>query len=161
MIRKLIPILLPVVAILVATILGEISRGPEGSVEVGHGTSSPDAMQAATPAQDEGPQAWFSFSAQFFVPLIRNNVPAGTMILSLSLETRQDQLGALAREEPRLRDAILRELLIKANEGFFDRNFTSEDALVELRDDLFRASRQATDLPVSTISIEGIHRQAG
>ncbi|WP_372801888.1 hypothetical protein [Paracoccus seriniphilus] len=105
--------------------------------------------------------ATFTFPSQFFVPLMRNGDMGAMMILTLSVETAEDQLETMKQQEHRLRDALLRQLLIHANTGGFDGNFTTEVSLRVLRESLLTAARQATTLPVRAVLIEDIARQAG
>ena len=128
-----------------------------------HGTSH------AAPAADHGDghdgpvaaEGWFTFPSQFFVPLMRNGDMGAVMILTLSIETGGADLPAMEQQEHRLRDALLRELLIHANTGGFDGNFTSEARLAPLRDRLQKAAQASTNLTVKAVLIEDIARQAG
>ncbi|WP_207101789.1 hypothetical protein [Paracoccus shandongensis] len=112
----------------------------------------------------EGPvpaEGWFTFPSQFFVPLMRNGDMGAVMILTLTIETPGADLQAMEQQEHRLRDALLRELLIHANTGGFDGNFTSEARLAPLRERLQKAAQASTDLTVKAVLIEDIARQAG
>lgn len=111
-------------------------------------------------AEASGP-AWFTFPAPFFVPLMRNGDMGAMIILTLSLETQAAQIETMNKQQHRLRDALLRELMIHANTGGFDGNFTTEPALRVLRERLLKAVRGATDLQIDQVLIEGIARQAG
>ncbi|MFC3167167.1 hypothetical protein [Paracoccus fontiphilus] len=106
-------------------------------------------------------EGWFTFPSQFFVPLMRNGDMGAVMILTLTIETGGADLPAMRQQEHRLRDALLRELLIHANTGGFDGNFTAEARLAPLRERLQRAAQASTDLTVKAVLIEDIARQAG
>ncbi|MTE00473.1 hypothetical protein GIY56_09245 [Paracoccus sp. YIM 132242] len=106
-------------------------------------------------------EGWFTFPTQFFVPLMRNGDMGAVMILTLTIETPGADLQAMEQQEHRLRDALLRELLIHANTGGFDGNFTSEARLAPLRERLQKAAQASTDLTVKAVLIEDIARQAG
>ena len=112
--------------------------------------------EGAVPAE-----GWFTFPSQFFVPLMRNGDMGAVMILTLTIETGGADLPAMKQQEHRLRDALLRELLIHANTGGFDGNFTSEARLAPLRERLQKAAQASTDLTVKAVLIEDIARQAG
>ena len=58
------------------------------------------------------------------------------MVLSLSLEIPATAAETAYAHEIKLRDAMLRQLLIHANTGDFDGNFTAEPQLRTLRADL-------------------------
>ncbi|MDN5569449.1 MAG: hypothetical protein L0G27_12010, partial [Paracoccus sp. (in: a-proteobacteria)] len=83
------------------------------------------------------------------------------MILTLTLQTDGASLEALRKKEHALRDALLRQLLIHANTGGFDGNFTADRNLVMLRQDLLKAAAGVTDLPLKAVLIEDIARQQG
>ncbi|SNR41297.1 hypothetical protein EYF88_07145 [Paracoccus sediminis] len=108
-----------------------------------------------------GAEGWFTFPNQFFVPMMRNGDLGAVMILTLTLETSGSDLPALKQQEHRLRDALLRELMIHANTGGFDGNFTAESRLAPLRARLLKAAEASTDLPVKAVLIEDIVRQDG
>ncbi|WP_347137598.1 hypothetical protein [Paracoccus sp. SSK6] len=145
----------------------------------GHGTDEAAAHAGAEPADDHGKaqaasdhggghdsaavpaDGWFTFPSQFFVPLMRNGDMGAVMILTLTIETPGADLAAMEQQEHRLRDALLRELLIHANTGGFDGNFTSEARLAPLRERLRKAAQASTDLTVKAVLIEDIARQAG
>ena len=121
-----------------------------------HGGGHDDGHGGPVPAE-----GWFTFPSQFFVPLMRNGDMGAVMILTLTIETPGAELAAMEQQEHRLRDALLRELLIHANTGGFDGNFTSEARLAPLREKLHRAAQASTDLTVKAVLIEDIARQAG
>lgn len=62
-------------------------------------------------------------------------------------------------QEARLRDALLGALLIEANTGGFDGNFTRKPGLRRLRESLLAAGRRAGGTDVQRILIEDIGRQ--
>lgn len=103
--------------------------------------------------------AYMEFPQQFFVPLVRNGTLRSVMILSISLELPDEIAEAAYRQENRLRDAILRALLIHANSGGFDGNFTADAHVDLLRQTLLQTARTATGLPVSAVMIGDIARQ--
>lgn len=189
--KKILFLLLPVVALVGGVAAGEMLRPgkPESdsathAAAEGHDPADAEDHAAADatekPADDHGAaaatsdhaasgdhgadtaaEAWFTFSTQFFVPLMRNGDMGAVMILTLTLETGGGELEAMKQQEHRLRDALLRELLIHANTGGFDGNFTSEARLAPLRDRLHKAAQASTSLPVKAVLIEDIARQAG
>ena len=204
--KKLIPMLIPVVALAGGVAAGDMLRPvPEGAehaaaeapaeghgeaaetgdhAEGGHAAEEPADHASPAPADDHAAAAddhgggghgdsgghgdeavpaegWFTFPSQFFVPLMRNGDMGAVMILTLTIETPGADLKAMEQQEHRLRDALLRELLIHANTGGFDGNFTSEARLAPLRERLQKAAQASTDLTVKAVLIEDIARQAG
>ncbi|WEF24001.1 hypothetical protein [Paracoccus sp. S3-43] len=184
--KKILTLLIPILALVAGIAAGDILRpAPEGTGQAAaagdHGDAKPAddghaAANHAAPADghaaaaDHGgvngkggavpSQAWFTFPSQFFVPLMRNGDMGAVMILTLTIETGAAELPAMEQQEHRLRDALLRELLIHANTGGFDGNFTSEARLAPLRERLQKAAQASTDLPVNAVLIEDIARQA-
>ncbi|WP_410218783.1 hypothetical protein [Paracoccus sp. (in: a-proteobacteria)] len=106
-----------------------------------------------------GEPAYFTFPTQFFVPLTRQGDMRGMMILTLTLQTDGADLAALARKEHILRDALLRQLMIHANTGGFDGNFTAERSLAPLRAALLKTAQEASDQKATAVLIEDIARQ--
>lgn len=134
----------------------------QDTAEAGHGTaaSSGHGENTGQSEADASGPGWFTFPTQFFVPLMRNGDMGAMIIVTLSLETQAAQIEAMNQQQHRLRDALLRELMIHANTGGFDGNFTTEPAQRVLRERLLKAIHSATDLPVDAVLIEGIARQA-
>lgn len=81
------------------------------------------------------------------------------MVLTLSIEMPAESRPAIEAQEARLRDALLGALMIEANTGGFDGNFTSETSLRRLRESLLAAGRRAGGADVQRILIEDIGRQ--
>lgn len=125
-----------------------------GSPEGGHG----GGHAASQGARTSGDTTWFQFPQQFFVPVMRNGRLESTMVLSLSLEVPAGSAEIVYAHELKLRDAVLRQLLIHANTGGFDGNFTAEPQLRTLRADLARTA-QATVPEISAVLIGDIARQ--
>lgn len=179
MIRKILPILLPVVALIGGIAAGTVLQ-PGGSDSGGahaaaadahgdahgddHGGGHDDAAAHASDghggAEGDGP-GFFTFPSQFFVPLARNGDMGAMIILTLVLETKASKVESLEKQEHRLRDALLRQLLIHANTSGFDGNYTVDRNLERLRTDLLRVARGATDIPIDAVLIQDIVRQNG
>lgn len=164
MIRKIIPIALPVLALVGGAFAGDMLRAPSGDADPAHEATTTDEQSTAGGHADSataGEDAWFQFPTQFFVPLMRQGDLRDVMILTVTLQTGSDNLGALSKREHTLRDALLRQLMIHANTGGFDGNFTADRNLASLREGLLTAARVATDIPVTAVLIEDIARQPG
>lgn len=178
MIKKLIPVVLPVLALVGGAFAGDMLRSPaapdadapKAETAQGDDAGQPPAATAGhdKPATDPhagdghatlGEMAFFTFPTQFFVPLVRQGDLRDMMILTLTLQTDSASQEALRKKEHALRDALLRQLLIHANTGGFDGNFTAERTLAVLREDLLKAARGTTDLPITAVLIEDIAKQ--
>ncbi|MFD2439295.1 hypothetical protein ACFSS8_02730 [Paracoccus kondratievae] len=81
------------------------------------------------------------------------------MILSLGIETPASAQAEIEAQELRLRDSLLNALMIEANTGAFDGNFTSEVTLQKLRTSLLAAAQKTAGPNVRRILIEDIGRQ--
>ena len=178
MIKKIIPIALPLLALVGGAFGGDMLRAPASPSAPAAETAGADGHDAA-PADDghgggedhggddhggggdAAEAAFFQFPTQFFVPLMRQGDLRDVMILTVTLQTDGASLDALSKKEHTLRDALLRQLMIHANTGGFDGNFTADRNLVTLREGLLQAAKTATDVPVTAVLIEDIARQPG
>lgn len=171
--KKIVLLMLPLIALIGGAMGGDLLRTKDdaaaGYAEVEPGQEAEKNDHAEKPAADDhgggghgadvAATATFTFPTQFFVPLMRNGDMGGMMIVTLSLETTGESLAAMQQQEHRLRDALLRQLMVAANSGGFDGNFTMEGRQRPLRDGLLQAAKAATDLPVTSVLIEDIARQ--
>lgn len=180
--KKILIMLIPVLALTAGSIGGDMLRpAAKANAEGAHadGSSAADAT-AATEAHgstdtghsedahggdghggDPGAAAWFTFPSQFFVPMMRNGDMGAMMIMTLTVETTEADLEPMKQQEHRLRDALLRQLMVLANTGAFDGNFTAEARLRVMREGLLKAAQDATELSVDKVLIEDIARQQG
>ncbi len=149
-----------------ATHDGEAAEPPEA----GHESAELPREEAETSAGDghggtvegaEGDAAsdWFKFPTQFFVPILRNGTPTAIMVLSLTVEMPAKARPEIEAQEHRLRDALLNALMIEANTGGFDGNFTADPAQQRLRASLLAAAQKAAGGNIQRILIEDIGRQ--
>lgn len=136
-------LLVPVLALLGGAVGGEVLRGEAGGAEAGSADPAGEGYSASA-QKGEGEEtgaASFKFPEQFFVPLVRNGSVQGMMVLSLSVEMPQGTEEKVYARENQMRDALLRELLIYANSGGFDGNFTGEARQELLRSELLGSLR--------------------
>lgn len=138
---------------------GDAAAGKEASAEHGAAAESGGGDGEGEGEAAGGALDWFKFPNQFFVPIIRNGTPTAVMVLTLSIEMPAESRPAIEAQEARLRDALLGALMIEANTGGFDGNFTSETSLRRLRESLLAAGRRAGGADVQRILIEDIGRQ--
>ena len=143
------------------------AEGGHGGKASGHGASDGGGSHDGAShgggshgggAARAGDATWFQLAPQFFVPVMRNGRLESTMVLSLSLEIPAAAAETAYAHEIKLRDAMLRQLLIHANTGGFDGNFTAEPQLRTLRADLVKTA-QATIPEVGAVLIGDIARQ--
>lgn len=134
------------------------TKGDEKGVEP-DSTSRNSATSQPETVQKSGPVDWFRFPNQFFVPLVRNSATEAVMILDLSLEVSANSLEAITAQELRLRDALLGALMIEANTGAFDGNFTTDASMTRLRNALLKAAHRAGGTEIRKVLIGDIARQ--
>lgn len=191
MVRKLLPILLVLIAFIGGAVAGDMLNAPKADAaetdggEAAVGTADAPAAEethAKAPAEEAASghapapapsghdsggghgeskstgTGAFKFPKQFFVPVLHDGQLDSTMILSLSLEMPEAERENVNANELKLRDGLLRQLLIRANTGGFDGNFTAEPQLRELKAELL-ATAQGIVPAISGILIEDIARQ--
>lgn len=172
LLRVVLPLLLLAGALLGGAAAGDLLRRPAsaGAADGGAASAAGDeAHAAAAPAPVPEPDgggahgggdlAYLKFPQQFFVPIVRSGTLQAVMILALSLEMPADAEEAVVRQEHRLRDALLRSLLIHANSGGFDGNFTAEARLELLRETLLATARKVAGPEIGAVLIGDIARQ--
>lgn len=135
------------------------STGHEAAPESGEGESGGGESGHGEAAEGEAGLDWFKFPNQFFVPILRNGTPTAIMVLSLTVEMPASARPKIEAQEHNLRDALLNALLIEANTGGFDGNFTADPAQQRLRSALLTAAQTAAGSDVHRILIEDIGRQ--
>lgn len=184
MLRKLLPVLLSVLALVAGAVGGDLLRGttaagvaapgpqaalPADELPALEPIAADSAIPSPSPAAPPPPAepgdadaaaatAWFKFPQQFFVPVLHGGHLDSTMILSLSVEMPETATEEVYAHEIKLRDALLRQLLIHANTGGFDGNFTTEAHLRKLRAEL-TATARAIVPRIGEILIGDIARQ--
>ena len=153
--KKLLVILLCLAGFAAGAFGGSWLRGPAPPDTEAEGT----APHAETAKAEPVKPAWFRIPTEFFIPILRNDSVQSVMILTLTVETSEENLPAVQTSEHKLRDALLSALMIHANTGGFDGNFTAETHLAKLRADLLAAAQKASDGLATGILIENIARQ--
>lgn len=183
MVKKILMILVPLLAFVAGAVGGDMLHAAKPAAEgaaPGNGTAeAPEAAAGDTHPPEKGAKAeaaaghgaasegaegdaaldWFKFPSQFFVPILRNGTPTAIMVLSLTVEMPASARAEIEAQEHRLRDALLNALMIEANTGGFDGNFTSDPAQQRLRAALLAAAQKASGAKVERILIEDIGRQ--
>ena len=182
MLKKLIPIFAILIAAVAGLFGGDMLR-PAQEGEAEHAAPEPAAHEGGTDAEahaeaadddhasedasskagahgeGEATTAFFRFPSQFFVPVMHGDRLDGMMVLTLTVEMPAEQQEAVFKQEFRLRDAFLRTLLIHANTGGFDGNYTIEPRMRRLREALMKTATEATGGIVTDVLIEDIARQ--
>lgn len=159
MIKKILIWMLPLVALIGGTAAGSL-LAPEKHAETAEAADDTEAVgeghESAKEAAKGGPAAWFSFPNQFFVPIVRRGDVDRIMVLTLTIETSEHAKADIEAQEHRLRDALLRSLIIHANTGGFSGNYTAEPKLQKLRGDLLAAATGVAGPDVHNVLIEDL-----
>ena len=118
---------------------------------------------ASLPVEATAPAAVATVSMpipeQFFVPIVRNGTLRSVMVLGLGFEVVESRLGEVRARDFQLRDALLRRLMIHANTGGFDGNFTAEPRLTLLAEILLESAQQVVGEDVRRVLVGDIARQ--
>jgi hypothetical protein len=127
--------------------------------------SSDDAQTSVDKSESHGDSAgqpateFVKMNNQFVIPVIKNDLIAALVVVSLSLETRAGVSEDIYAREPRLRDAFLRVLFDHANMGGFNGAFTSAETLDILRTALREVAQKELGPDVRDVLIMDIIRQ--
>ena len=123
----------------------------DGHETAGHETkvdaSGPDASQ------------YITLDRQFIVPIVSDDKVTAMMVLSLNLEVAPGKMESAFRNEPKLRDALLRALFEHAYTGGFNGDFTAERTVRELRKNLLAAGRGVIGPDLRSVLIADMIRQ--
>ncbi|MFD1794675.1 hypothetical protein FQV27_06675 [Paracoccus aurantiacus] len=179
MIKKLLPVFLIVLAACGGLFGGDVLRQksaaePAAAGDDAHAAAQPDGTAedaegqvdvtgghggAKHGAAEKKASSYLRFPSQFFVPVMHGDRLDGMIILSLTVEMPAEEEETVFRQEFRLRDAFLRTLLIHANTGGFDGNYTIEPRMRRLREALLKTALDHSDGVVTDVLIEDIARQ--
>ncbi|TRW99468.1 hypothetical protein FNJ84_01995 [Paracoccus sp. M683] len=152
----------PVLALLGGAAAGNLMvRQPEATADAEDGPSldgETGEKTASAPEKDVSPAAWFKFPNQFFVPIVRRGEIDGMMVLTLTVETTEKGKPAIEAQEHRLRDALLRSLIIHANTGGFAGNYTADPKMQQLRESLLTTATKVAGADAHAVLIEDLAR---
>lgn len=155
--KKILALILPLLAFLGGAAGGAVMHQRNTpAVEEAEQNASTEHKEASA---EDGEKAWFSFPNQFFVPLMRNSDISGTMIVALTIEMSKADEEAIHAQQHRLRDALLRAMMIHANTGGFDGNFTADPQMNRLKAELVKVAKDISENKVTDVLIEDIARQ--
>ena len=151
--KKLLPILLAVIAIVVGAAGGFFLRASSAPAapEAGHepkkdGHETPkakDAHGAKGEAHDKKGDAavYMKFSRQFVTPIVAEGRPTAMMILDVNIEIDPSLADTIYAEEPRLRDGVLKALLRQSGAGRLGSIFADPAVLEETRREILEELR--------------------
>lgn len=130
--------------------LGVVAGGVAGFVMK---PETPDAEEKRV-EQPKAPPGNFDFvrlDRQFVVPIIEDQVVRSLVVLELSLEIAPASSERVYAKEPKIRDALLAQLHLTAQEGGFLSRLGTAAFLQELREDL-----KASLVPILADDVHGV-----
>ena len=116
---------------------------------------------AVEDAPADGPDAseFITLDRQFIVPIVEDDTVAAMMVLTLNLEVAPNSVENAFRNEPKLRDGLLRALFEHAYTGGFNGDFTADHVVRELRANLLKAGREILGSDLRNVLIADMIRQ--
>lgn len=108
---------------------------------------------------DSDTLAFYKFKRQFVVPVMTQGKIEALVIMNLSLELNSEAPDNIYTLEPKLRDALTRELLTLSNKGVFGENLTSAESYEDVRSTLLSAVKSVTIEGIQDILILDVARQ--
>lgn len=128
---------------------GKASKPKKKSKDGGHGED----------ASPSGEVSYLKFKRQFVVPVMSNGKIDALVIMNLNLELDSNAPDNTYLLEPKLRDAIMRELLALSNDGVFGKDLTSVETYENIRRTLLSASKGIIPDGIRDILILDMARQ--
>jgi len=132
---------------------------PEKSSKKAKKGKSADKGGKGDSAVGSGQASYIKFKRQFVVPVMTRGKIEALVIMNLNLELNSDAPSNAYSLEPKLRDAITRELLALSNQGIFGDNLTSAESYENIRKTLLSACEQILPEGIQDILILDIARQ--
>lgn len=155
MMKKLLPILLAVIAIVVGAAGGFFLRASSAPAAAGgEGEAAHAEKSAAHGAKDDAhgkkddahgkkdaAAVYMKFSRQFVTPIVAEGRPTAMMILDVNIEIDPALADTIYAEEPRLRDGVLKALLRQSGAGRLGSIFADPAVLEETRGEILDEMR--------------------
>lgn len=166
MVKKLLPVLLGILGLLIGGAAGFFLRpAPEpaaADAAAGDGHAAPAAGDHGE-APAEGEEAvlpeYAKLQNQFIIPVMERGRVSAMVIMSMSLEVETGATPEVYNAEPKLRDVFLQVLFDHANAGGFAGVYTDVSNLVVLREALTEAAKKIMGDKVKDVLITEIMRQ--
>lgn len=171
--------LLPIIVILIAAIGGggggyffklQASQGNEeeyAAAEGEHGEAAADDHDGEKDTEESGgygkeattDAVYMRFSRQFVVPVVENGQPRVMIIMDINIVVDDDLGETIYAYEPRLRDALLSHLIMKAGQGVLPQMLEDTAMMDETKAELLEISRAiigegALDVLIQDVGIQ-------
>lgn len=135
------------------------AAGDHADEEGGKDDEKGDKDKGDGDGSDGASVAYLKFKRQFVVPVMKRGKIDALIIMNLNVELNDDAPDNVYSYEPKLRDAIMRELLSLSDDNIFGENLTSANSYETLRATLLRATKAVLPEGVQDILILDIARQ--
>lgn len=162
MIKKLIPVILGILGLLIGAGAGFFLRPAPAPVDPAAAEAKPaEGHSAEAPAEGEAAvlPEFAKLQNQFVVPVMEGGKISAMVILSFSLEVENGASPEIYNVEPKLRDSFLQVLFDHANSGGFAGVYTDGANLVVLREALLEAAKSILGEKVKDVLITDLLRQ--
>lgn len=157
--------LLPIIVILIAAIAGggggyffklqaagaageehAAAEDDHDAVDDGHGEKLDDKKKKKKKKGGHGEEeasdtVYMKFGRQFVVPVVQNGRPRSMMIMDINIEVDSELGETVYAYEPRLRDAILSHLIMKASQGDLPQMLEDAATMDEVKAEVLAISR--------------------
>ncbi len=148
--------LLPILIILIAGVLGggggyflkqagSSSISDEAPVSEAendsHAKKEKKKEKASHGKTESADAAYMKFGRQFVVPIVRGGKPQMMMILDINIEIDESDKESIYSSEPKLRDALLAELIKLSSDGVLASIVESPEAMAEAKSALLERAR--------------------
>ena len=110
-------------------------------------------------APKPGSRSYYKFSRQFLVPVVGAGDVQSLVIIDLNLEVEPHMTETIFSMEPKIRDALMTELMKLSNEGRFQSRLTDPENYAELRSRMLGAVHRVLHDGVYDVLILDIARQ--
>ncbi len=120
----------------------------------GHGADDGDEDGASSAAI-----SYLKFKRQFVVPVVKGGKIESLVLLNLNLEIDADSPENIHIFEPKLRDALMRELMALSHNGLFTGDLTNTETYDHIRDSLLSATKHVLESGVKNVLILDLSRQ--
>lgn len=152
MIRKILPVILGILGLLIGAGAGYFLRPAPDPAAHAEEVKPKNSDPALAPE-------YAKLSNQFIVPVMQKGKVSAMVILSLSLQVTTGGSPDVYNAEPKLRDAFLQVMFDHANSGGFSGSYTDGSNLVLLRTALLEAAKSVLGEKVTDVLITDIVRQ--
>ena len=147
---------------------GKSAKSDHGKKDDGHGKKKKKKKKkkgghGADDDDDDGASSsaisYLKFKRQFVVPVVKGGKVESLVLLNLNLEINDDAPEDIHSFEPKLRDALMRELMALSHNGQFTGDLTNTETYDHIRENLLLATKHVLEAGVKNVLILDLSRQ--